>query len=64
MRVIQALAIASTAATFGLLGCGDLEGDLVTDDSALTTNYWQNWSSGSPPNCSNLGGGHYSCSWT
>lgn len=34
------------------------------NQSALTTNYWQNWASGSPPNCTNHGGGNYSCSWT
>jgi endo-1,4-beta-xylanase len=65
MRVFRVLAIASSVATFGVLGCGEeMDGDIATTESALTTNYWQNWSSGSPPNCSNLGGGHYSCSWT
>src|SRR5262245_32114809 len=64
MRVFRVLAIASTAATFGLLGCGEVDDDIATTESALTTNYWQNWHSGSTPNCSNLGGGHYSCSWT
>jgi endo-1,4-beta-xylanase len=43
---------------------GETEADPATAESALSTNYWQNWSSGAAPNCSNLGGGHYSCSWT
>ena len=64
MNLIRAIAIASTATTLGLSGCGDIDADLDTDDSALTTNYWQNWSSGTAPKCSNRGGGNYSCSWT
>ena len=66
MKLIRALVLASTATTFGLgmVGCGDMESDLDTSESALTTNYWQNWSSGSPPNCVNKGGGNYTCSWT
>jgi len=39
MRVFRVLAIASTAATFGVLGCGEMEGDdVATTQSALTTN--------------------------
>ena len=64
MNLIRTIAIVSTATTLGLLGCGDIDADLDVDDSALTTNYWQNWSSGTAPNCSNRGGGNYSCSWT
>jgi endo-1,4-beta-xylanase len=64
MKLIRAIAIASTATAFGFLGCGEIDSDLSADESALTANYWQNWSSGPAPNCSNLGGGHYSCSWT
>jgi endo-1,4-beta-xylanase len=64
VSMVRAIAIASTAAAFALVGCGDMETDASTSQGALTTNYWQNWSSGTAPNCSNLGGGHYSCSWT
>jgi len=68
MNLFRAITIASTAASFGLFGCamdmGGDEADPATAESALSTNYWQNWSSGTAPNCSNLGGGHYSCSWT
>jgi endo-1,4-beta-xylanase len=63
-KMIRAIVIASTATTLGLAGCGEMSDDSATTESALTTNYWQNWSSGTAPNCSNLGGGHYSCSWT
>src|SRR3954468_24535819 len=66
--MIRALVIASTA-TLGLLGCGmegadETDTDLTTEQSALTTNYWQNWSSGTAPNCTQGSGGNYSCSWT
>jgi endo-1,4-beta-xylanase len=66
MSLIRAMAIASVA---GICGCvlepgGGSETDLGTSQSALTTNYWQNWSSGTAPNCTNHGGGNYSCSWT
>jgi len=62
-NLIRAIAIASTAATLGV-GCGDMEADADTTEGALTTNYWQNWSSGSPPNCTQGSGGNYSCSWS
>jgi endo-1,4-beta-xylanase len=63
-NLIRAIAIASTAATLGL-GCGDLEeADVDVTEGALTTNYWQNWSSGSAPNCTQGSGGNYSCNWT
>ena len=40
MKVIRALAIVSTATTLGLIGCGEeMDSDLTTDQSALTTNY-------------------------
>ena len=66
MNVIRTIAIVSTATTFGLLGCGDLEdADIESSESALTTNYYQAWKSGSAtPNCVNGSGGNYSCSWT
>ncbi|HLK91195.1 MAG TPA: glycoside hydrolase family 11 protein [Polyangia bacterium] len=65
VRMVRAIALGSTVAALGLLGCADeTEGDVSTSESALSTNYWQNWSSGTAPNCSNLGGGHYTCSWT
>src|SRR5215813_11321520 len=60
--LIRALAIASTTAV-GLVGCGEMDADVTTDESALGSPYWQNWSSGTPPNCSH-NGGNYSCSWT
>jgi endo-1,4-beta-xylanase len=65
VHMTRAIVIASAATTLGLAGCGEMdEGDVSTTESALTTNYWQNWSSGQAPNCQNLGSGHYSCSWT
>jgi endo-1,4-beta-xylanase len=68
MSIVRSLAIASIAAAFGSSGCavntGDVDEDVATTTSALTTNYWQNWSSGTAPNCTNNGGGNYSCNWT
>ena len=65
MNLIRTIAIVSTATTFGLLGCGQMdEADVEASEGALTTNYWQNWSSGTAPNCTQGSGGNYSCSWT
>ena len=40
------------------------EADVEASEGALTTNYWQNWSSGTAPNCTQGSGGNYSCNWT
>lgn len=69
MNSIRSIAIASLATTLCLVGCalepaGEAESELGTAENALTANYWQNWSSGTAPKCSNLGGGRYTCSWT
>lgn len=68
MDRIRRTAIASmVASTLGLTGCvaDPSAGEAVgTTESALATNYWQNWSSGTAPNCVNNGNGNYSCNWT